>query len=87
MILSKMVTKHLLSEYRKLKKIRDEFKIYMCEEDEIDENVLAQYEEGLRLFKAELKTRENIPTKAEAKAERQRKAKKNKGGRRSHKKK
>lgn len=78
-------TKVLLKLYRNLKAERSEFINYMCEEDEIDEATLAQLTKHLKAMKKELDGRENILTKQEKKAKRQLLAKKNKGGRRSHK--
>lgn len=75
MDLKKMYTKQVLNLYRKLRGEQFEFKIYMCEEDEVDEKTLAGLTKQLREVKDELNTREHIPTKAEKKKIRQEKAK------------
>ena len=82
---SKLHTKQLLKKYRELKYGYWEIK-YHLSEDEIDDDLIAM-EKEIKLLKKELDGRENILTKPELKAIRQQKAKKNKGGRRSHKKK
>ena len=82
---STLHTKQLLKKYRELKNECWELK-YHLSEDEFNDDVIAM-ENDIKLLKKELDGRENIKTKPELKAIRQQKAKKNKGGRRSHKKK
>jgi hypothetical protein len=85
MDLKKLYTKQLLKKYRELKNECFELKYHLCE-DELADDVIAM-EKEIKLLKKELDGRENILTKPELKEIRQQKAKKNKGGRRSHKKK
>ena len=72
--LKKLNKKQVLNLYRQLKGEREEFKIYMSD-DEFDENSLKMLTEQLRSVKDELNTREKLPTKAEKKKIRQQKAK------------
>lgn len=84
MDLKKMHTKTLLRKYREFRYECLEFEYHLFDDD--DEEVIGMKKQ-LALMKKELDSRENILTKPELKAIRQQKAKKNKGGRRSHKKK
>jgi len=80
---TKFNTKHLLTEYRRLKQEYKDLYYYGGEEEQ--EN-LAIMKEELSLIKKELNGREHILDKKESKEKRQRLAKKYKHGRGSHKK-
>jgi hypothetical protein len=75
-----------LSEYRK-KKIEYQELQYHVNIVEPDAEDLKKLAEEIQALKNELNKRENIPTKEERRTTRQIRAKKYKGGRRSHKKK
>jgi len=81
-----MNTRHLLSEYRKkkLEYFALQNELSYVEPDAEELKVLAR---DIQELKNELNKRENIPTKEERRTTRQIRAKKHKGGRRSHKKK
>jgi hypothetical protein len=82
---STLHTRQLLKKYREFKNECFELEYHLSEDHE-DEEVIGMRKQ-LALMKKELDGRENILTKPELKAIRQQKAKKHKGGRRSHKKK
>lgn len=83
---SKMNTRHLRSLYRTKKQeyLELQYHTNMVEPNNEELKKLAEEIQGL---KNELNGRENIPNKEQARTTRQIRAKKNKGGRRSHKKK
>ncbi len=84
--IKKMHTRQLLSEYRQYRflTLSHNDHLYGTEDEYYKE--LAELEEIRFNIKKELDTREHVPNKIETKKIRQLAAKKNKGGRRSHKK-
>jgi len=81
-----MNTRHLLSTYRK-KKLEYDALYNQLNYIEPDAEELAVLQRDIKELRDELNTRENIPNKEERRTTRQIRAKKHKGGRRSHKKK
>ena len=73
--LNKLHTKQVLNLYRQLKGEREEFKNYMCKGDEEDEKHLSDLNSQLREVKDELNKRPKLPTKAEKKKLRPKRAK------------
>lgn len=67
--IKKMNTRELLATYRRTKQ-------HLSYGDMFEDEYIEEIEKDVSLMKSELKTRENIPTKAEAKRIRQEKARK-----------